>query len=88
MNGTAQRRRSAAKTPQATGTACQFIHAYHCALRFAHDVRYDFNSLTYGIAQSLALAEYLGHLILTGSQPFDATDSFDPLRYSNKHTAE
>ena len=44
---------------------------------------YDFNSLTYGIAQSLALAEYLGHIMLHGEQPagFDASDSFDPLRY-------
>jgi dimethylglycine dehydrogenase len=47
---------------------------------------FDFNSLTYGIAQSLALAEYLGHLMLTGAQPFDATDYFDPLRYSEKHS--
>lgn len=47
---------------------------------------YDFNSLTYGIAQSLALAEYLGELMLTGEQPFDGTDYFDPLRYSFKHS--
>ena len=44
---------------------------------------YDFNSLTYGIAQSLPLAEYLCHIMLEGEQPadFDAWDSFDPLRY-------
>ena len=30
---------------------------------------YDFNSLTYGVAQSLALAEYLGHIITEGEQP-------------------
>ena len=45
---------------------------------------FDFNSLTYGIAQSLALSEYLVHVMLDGEQPadFDASDSFDPLRYS------
>jgi len=44
---------------------------------------YDFNSLTYGIAQSLSLSEYLGSIMLDGEQPadFDASDSFDPLRY-------
>jgi dimethylglycine dehydrogenase len=44
---------------------------------------YDFNSLSYGIAQSLPLAEYLGHIMLEGEQPqaFDASDAFDPLRY-------
>uniref|UniRef100_A0A7S2WIX2 Dimethylglycine dehydrogenase n=1 Tax=Mucochytrium quahogii TaxID=96639 RepID=A0A7S2WIX2_9STRA len=44
---------------------------------------YDFNSLTYGIAQSLALSEYLAHIMLEGEQPasFDASDYFDPLRY-------
>mmetsp|Transcript_17250 Transcript_17250/g.19620 ORF Transcript_17250/g.19620 Transcript_17250/m.19620 type:complete len:842 (+) Transcript_17250:84-2609(+) len=44
---------------------------------------YDFNSLTYGIAQSLALAEYLAYIMLEGEQPpgFDASDYFDPLRY-------
>eukprot|EP00515_Schizochytrium_aggregatum_P017301 CAMPEP_0202098848 /NCGR_PEP_ID=MMETSP0965-20130614/2104_1 /ASSEMBLY_ACC=CAM_ASM_000507 /TAXON_ID=4773 /ORGANISM="Schizochytrium aggregatum, Strain ATCC28209" /LENGTH=869 /DNA_ID=CAMNT_0048667351 /DNA_START=74 /DNA_END=2683 /DNA_ORIENTATION=+ len=44
---------------------------------------YDFNSLTYGIAQSLALSEYLAHIVLEGEQPswLDATDYFDPLRY-------
>lgn len=46
---------------------------------------YDFNSLTYGIAQSLALSEYLGHVILEGEQPagFDASDIFSPLRYNS-----
>jgi hypothetical protein len=29
---------------------------------------YDFNSLTYGIAQSLSLAEYLSHIMLDGEQ--------------------
>ena len=44
---------------------------------------YDFNSLTYGIAQSLSLSEYLAHIMLHNEQPsdFDASDSFDPLRY-------
>jgi len=44
---------------------------------------YDFNSLTYGIAQSLALADYLGHIMLEGEQPswLEASDYFDPLRY-------
>ncbi|GBG33309.1 Dimethylglycine dehydrogenase, mitochondrial [Hondaea fermentalgiana] len=44
---------------------------------------YDFNSLTYGIAQSLGLSEYLGHIMLEGEQPkdFDASSNFDPLRY-------
>ena len=32
---------------------------------------YEFNSLTYGIAQSAALAEYLTHIILDGEQPID-----------------
>lgn len=46
---------------------------------------YDFNSLTYGIAQSLALSEYLGHIMLEGEQPksFDASAYFDPLRYGS-----
>jgi glycine/D-amino acid oxidase-like deaminating enzyme/phenylpropionate dioxygenase-like ring-hydroxylating dioxygenase large terminal subunit/glycine cleavage system aminomethyltransferase T len=42
---------------------------------------YDFNSLTYGIAQGLPLAEYLTGIILDGEMPFDGTDYFDPLRY-------
>lgn len=43
---------------------------------------YDFNSLTYGIAQSLGLAEYLFDII-KGHQPFDAIDYFNPSRYGN-----
>ena len=42
---------------------------------------YDFNSLTYGVAQSLALSEYLGHIIVEGEQPYDMATEFDPLRY-------
>ena len=42
---------------------------------------YDFNSLTYGVAQSLALSEYLGHIICEGEQPHDMATEFDPLRY-------
>ena len=42
---------------------------------------YDFNSLTYGVAQSLALAEYLAHIIVEGEQPYDMATEFDPLRY-------
>lgn len=44
---------------------------------------FDFNSLTYGIAQSLALAEYLGYIMLNQEQPWDAIDYFDPLRYDS-----
>ena len=43
---------------------------------------YDFNSLTYGIAQSLGLAEYLFDII-KGNQLFDAIDYFNPSRYGN-----
>lgn len=43
---------------------------------------YDFNSLTYGIAQSLGLAEYLFEII-KGNQLFDAVDYFNPSRYGN-----
>ena len=42
---------------------------------------YDFNSLTYGVAQSLALSEYLAHIIVEGEQPHDMATEFDPLRY-------
>ncbi|KAL1499075.1 hypothetical protein AB1Y20_013590 [Prymnesium parvum] len=42
---------------------------------------FDFNSLTYGIAQSLALSEYLAHIMLEGEQPYDMATEFDPLRY-------
>jgi dimethylglycine dehydrogenase len=41
---------------------------------------YDFNSLTYGVAQGLALSEYLGHIITEGEQPYDMATEFDPLR--------
>lgn len=41
---------------------------------------YDFNSLTYGIAQSLGLSEYL-FKIITNEQTFDATGYFNPSRY-------
>jgi len=42
---------------------------------------YDFNSLTYGVAQSLALSEYLAHIMTEGEQPYDMATEFDPLRY-------
>eukprot|EP00121_Abeoforma_whisleri_P013942 Awhi_evm1s12863 len=42
---------------------------------------YDFNTLTYGIAQAPALSEYLSAIILDGEQSFEAAGSFDPLRY-------
>eukprot|EP00468_Gymnochlora_sp_CCMP2014_P000687 CAMPEP_0167740864 /NCGR_PEP_ID=MMETSP0110_2-20121227/532_1 /TAXON_ID=629695 /ORGANISM="Gymnochlora sp., Strain CCMP2014" /LENGTH=815 /DNA_ID=CAMNT_0007624841 /DNA_START=154 /DNA_END=2601 /DNA_ORIENTATION=- len=42
---------------------------------------FEFNSLTYGIAQSLALSEYLTGIMLDGEQPFDATGEFFPARY-------
>lgn len=42
---------------------------------------YDFNSLTYGVAQGLALGEYLAHIITEGEQPYDMATDFDPLRY-------
>ena len=44
---------------------------------------YDFNSLTYGIAQSLGLAEYLFDIIIKEQQPFDAIDYFNPSRYGS-----
>jgi len=47
------------------------------------DGAYEFNTLTYGIAQSLPLADYLGGMILDGEAPFDATTDFDPLRYGH-----
>ena len=49
---------------------------------------YDFNSLTYGVAQSLALAEYLGHIVTEGEQPYDMATEFDPLRYGGWATPE
>ena len=49
---------------------------------------YDFNSLTYGVAQSLALAEYLSHIITEGEQPYDMATEFDPLRYGGWATPE
>jgi len=42
---------------------------------------YDFNSLSYGIAHSLPLAEYLSHIILEGEQSYDLAAQCDPLRY-------
>jgi dimethylglycine dehydrogenase len=44
---------------------------------------YDFNSLSYGIAHSLPLAEYLGGIILDGEQPWEMTTYCDPLRYGS-----
>jgi dimethylglycine dehydrogenase len=44
---------------------------------------FEMNTLTYGIAQSLPLADYLGGMILDGEPPFDATTDFDPLRYGS-----
>ena len=49
---------------------------------------YDFNCLTYGIAQSLALSEYLCHIITEGEQPYDMAAEFDPLRYGSWATPE
>lgn len=51
---------------------------------------YDFNCLSYGIAQGLPLSEYLGHIMLEGEQPagFDCSDYFDPLRYGSWATDE
>ena len=43
---------------------------------------FDFNTLTYGIAHSLPLAEYLAHIMLNGEQPYDMSKECDPLRYS------
>lgn len=43
---------------------------------------YDFNTLTYGIAQGLPLSEYLAGIILDGEQPFEMTAQCDPLRYN------
>jgi dimethylglycine dehydrogenase len=42
---------------------------------------YDFNTQSYGIAQSLPLSEYLCSLMLDGSPPFDLSSDMDPLRY-------
>eukprot|EP00633_Aureoumbra_lagunensis_P005251 CAMPEP_0197317982 /NCGR_PEP_ID=MMETSP0891-20130614/49209_1 /TAXON_ID=44058 ORGANISM="Aureoumbra lagunensis, Strain CCMP1510" /NCGR_SAMPLE_ID=MMETSP0891 /ASSEMBLY_ACC=CAM_ASM_000534 /LENGTH=1265 /DNA_ID=CAMNT_0042808215 /DNA_START=89 /DNA_END=3887 /DNA_ORIENTATION=- len=42
---------------------------------------YDFNTLTYGIAHSLPLAEYLSGLMLSGEQSIDLTNECDPLRF-------
>lgn len=42
---------------------------------------FDFNTLSYGIAHSLPLAEYLSRIILDGEQPFDMAAECDPLRY-------
>jgi len=49
---------------------------------------FDFNSLSYGITHALPLAEYLGHIMLSGdgSAPWDASDYFDPLRHGSKHS--
>eukprot|EP00501_MAST-03F_sp_TOSAG23-6_P002006 GSMAST32.ASY1.ANO1.2091.1 assembled CDS len=48
---------------------------------------FDFNTLTYGIAQSPALSEYLTSIMLDGEQPFDAAANFDPVRYGSWATA-
>ncbi|KAJ8603772.1 hypothetical protein CTAYLR_000328 [Chrysophaeum taylorii] len=42
---------------------------------------YDFNTLTYGIAHSMPLAEHLKTLMLDGEQPYDLAAECDPLRY-------
>eukprot|EP01063_Lacrimia_lanifica_P029277 TRINITY_DN442_c0_g2_i1.p1 TRINITY_DN442_c0_g2~~TRINITY_DN442_c0_g2_i1.p1 ORF type:complete len:1298 (+),score=497.22 TRINITY_DN442_c0_g2_i1:111-4004(+) len=42
---------------------------------------YDFNTLTYGIAHSLPLSEYLAHIMLEGEQAWDLSAEADPLRY-------
>lgn len=53
---------------------------------------YDMNSLTYGIAHSPSLAEYLAGIMLDGEQPFDILDAVDPLRYgkwaTDQYTAD
>ncbi|GAB5357265.1 hypothetical protein AAMO2058_000359200 [Amorphochlora amoebiformis] len=49
---------------------------------------YEFNSLTYGIAQSLALSEYLTHIMLDGEQPFDAASEFFPGRFASWQNPE
>ncbi|KAH8068906.1 oxidoreductase [Aureococcus anophagefferens] len=42
---------------------------------------FDFNTLTYGIAHSMPLAEYLKAVMLDGEQPYDLSNECDPLRY-------
>lgn len=42
---------------------------------------YDFNTLTYGIAHSMPLAEHLKAVMLDGEQPWDLAAECDPLRY-------
>lgn len=42
---------------------------------------YDFNTLTYGIAQSMPLAEYLSRLMIDQEQPYDLAAECDPLRF-------
>lgn len=44
---------------------------------------YDFNTLSYGIAQGIPLAEYLGGIILDGEQPWEMTTYCDPLRFGS-----
>lgn len=44
---------------------------------------YDFNTLTYGIAQAVPLSEYLAHIITEGEQPFDMAAQCDPFRYGD-----
>lgn len=49
---------------------------------------FDFNSLTYGVAQSLALADYLAHIMLEGEQPYDMAAEVDPLRHGSWATPD
>jgi len=42
---------------------------------------YDFNTLTYGIAHSLPLAEYLRSVVVDEEQPYDLARECDPLRF-------
>lgn len=49
---------------------------------------YDFNTLTYGIAHSMPLAEHLKTLMLDGEQPYDLAAEIDPLRYGPWATDE
>ena len=49
---------------------------------------YDFNTLTYGIAHSMPLAEYLRDVMLTGEQPYDLSNECDPLRSGQRKGAK
>ena len=42
---------------------------------------YDFNTLSYGIAHCLPLAEYLSGVMVDGEQPYDLSAECAPTRY-------